>query len=153
MVVNTIKKTISGFTLIELLIVMGIMSVIVSFVVVTFPASQKKARDTQKKSDLRQYAITLEKYSNKTAGVYPLEPVAINLTVLCETKIFGEMTCPDNPDESDDYMYITNATGTEYAIWSELENESLDWAYCSGGLAGYLGKDKVPSATDLCPLD
>lgn len=63
-------QTSFGFTLMELLIVMAIMGILATFLIGNFTTSQKKGRDSQRKSDLRQIQEALEMYLNDK-GVYP----------------------------------------------------------------------------------
>jgi len=60
----------SGFTLIELLITVGVISILASIVVVVMPAQLKKARDTQRKSDLAKVQKALVLYY-QDKGRYP----------------------------------------------------------------------------------
>lgn len=59
-----------GFTLIELLIVIVIIGVLTSLLVVNFVGVRVRARDAQRKSDLRQIQSALELY-RADKGVYP----------------------------------------------------------------------------------
>src|SRR5512146_841885 len=60
-----------GFTLIELMIVMVIMGILAAIGVTAFMSSQTKARDAQRKGNLKAFAGALELYYNDK-GVYPL---------------------------------------------------------------------------------
>lgn len=53
-----------GFTLVELLVVMAILGILASITYAQFRTSQKKARDAQRKADLRNIATALEAYYN-----------------------------------------------------------------------------------------
>ncbi len=137
-----------GFTIIELLIAIAIIGSLAGIIFVTFPASQKRARDTQRKSDLKQYLASLGAYSNKTGGVYPAPGGTVNLTSLCTT--VGVSTCPDDPRApSQHYQYQADNSGTRFVLWASLENTSDDWAACSSGLSGIL--DSTPIDGD-CPI-
>lgn len=59
-----------GFTLIELLVVIAIIGVLVSFIVANFIGVKQRARDGQRKSDLRQIQAALEIY-RADQGSYP----------------------------------------------------------------------------------
>lgn len=60
-----------GFTLIELLIVIAIIGILATIVTVSLGASQQRARDVQRKSDLKQIQNALEVYFNNTNAHYP----------------------------------------------------------------------------------
>jgi len=59
-----------GFTLIELLVVISVIGILASIALVSFGPAQKQARDTQRKSDLKQIRTALELYYNDY-GYYP----------------------------------------------------------------------------------
>jgi len=61
----------NGFTLMEILIVMVLLGFLVTAGVASYTSSLTKSRDTKRKNDLRQIAITLEAYNNDV-GSYPL---------------------------------------------------------------------------------
>ncbi len=59
-----------GFTLIELLVVIVIIGVLASFLMTNYVGVRMRARDTQRKSDLRQIQSALEIYRSDV-GAYP----------------------------------------------------------------------------------
>lgn len=67
---DTMKQKKKGFTLIELLIVIVLIGILVTMGTFAFQASQKKSRDSRRKSDLSQVTRALEMY-NTDVGVYP----------------------------------------------------------------------------------
>ncbi|MFA6076751.1 MAG: type II secretion system protein [Candidatus Paceibacterota bacterium] len=64
------KKSKKGFTLIELLVVVAIISLLSSIVMASLNSARAKARDAQKKTELRQMATALEMYFDKN-NTYP----------------------------------------------------------------------------------
>lgn len=60
-----------GFTLIELLIVIAIIGVLATLLMVNFVGVRQRARDAQRKSDIRQIQSALELY-RADQGVYPV---------------------------------------------------------------------------------
>ncbi|OGY23644.1 MAG: hypothetical protein A2Y57_04005 [Candidatus Woykebacteria bacterium RBG_13_40_7b] len=66
-----IHKSQKGFTLTELLVVMTIFAILAALLMVTFQGATRKARDTKRKSDLKQVQAALEKYFQNT-GHYPI---------------------------------------------------------------------------------
>ncbi|MFH1792077.1 MAG: type II secretion system protein [Patescibacteria group bacterium] len=151
-----------GFTLIELLVVISIIGVLAALALVSFGPSQKQARDTQRKSDLKQYQTALENFANNNNSLYPsrkqVQKIS-NTVILCiPLGITGE--CPTDPKfDSDpsiyDYYYISDGSGngtitaTEYLLWSVLEGNGGYWVVCSGGKTGTT--TTAPTAV-TCPL-
>ena len=77
-----------GFSFIEILVVMGIISVLVSMVVVIIPTIQEKARQTKSKDNVRSLAtLMLSRRTERVTGGWPrysgknfvLSTVAFNL--------------------------------------------------------------------------
>jgi general secretion pathway protein G len=59
-----------GFTLIELLIVIAIIGVLSTLLMANFIGVRQRARDAQRKSDIRQIQAALEIYRSDS-GAYP----------------------------------------------------------------------------------
>jgi len=120
----------SGFTLIELLVVISIIGILAAMVTVSFTASQRQARDSARKSDLRQYQTTLESYANKTNGLYPVFAAATSASASLCTPL-GLATCPEDAKNASDstfeYKYQSDAGGTTYVLWDKLENVTGVW--------------------------
>ena len=60
----------AGFTLIELLVVIAIIGILTTFLVANFVGVKSRARDGQRKSDLRNIQAALEIYRSDKS-VYP----------------------------------------------------------------------------------
>lgn len=58
------KQQASGFTLIELLIVIAIIGLLATLAIVSLTGAQRKARDTKRIADAKQYQGALELYYN-----------------------------------------------------------------------------------------
>lgn len=139
-----------GFTLIELLVVISIIGVLASLALVSYTRSQKQARDTRRKSDLRQYQTALENYANQNNGLYP----TVTFASLCSTLGLGN-NCPNDPINQNDYNYSYYSNdGTVYVLSAKLEapsrSEKPYWLYCSNGKAGE--SSSLPS-DGTCPFD
>ncbi len=146
-----------GFTLIELLVVISIIGLLAGIALVSFTGSQKQARDTQRKSDLRQYSTSLEGFANKSGGFYPAI-TGTGISGLCTA--LNLSPCPEDPKNSQDpsynYQYSSDGTAgsnnaTKYVLWAKIENISNTyWVVCSTGQSG-----KVASSTTFgsggCP--
>jgi prepilin-type N-terminal cleavage/methylation domain-containing protein len=136
-----------GFTLIELLVVVSIIGILASLALVSYSRSQKQARDTRRKSDLRQYQTALENYANNNNGLYP----NVTFSNLCST--LGISNCPDDPlGGSNTYYYVYSTDQSDYSLRAILETYSnySNWVVCSNGKSGET--NTTPSQTNVCPL-
>lgn len=114
-----------GFTLVELLIVVAIISVLATLLMANFIGVRQRARDAQRKADIRQIQSALELYRSDQ-GNYP---AAVNNAVgACNSALTGgsstymqKIPCdPNSTYNSGDYYYTSS--GTAYQICSCLEN-------------------------------
>jgi len=145
----------SGFTLIELIVVVAILGTLATLVMIRFTGAQSSARDTRRQSDVRQYQNALEVYANRSNSLYPVYASAINVTTssFCNTEL--KLTnCPDDPQGANPYKYQSNASGTEYVVWTRLEKPNTAgnteyYIVCSNGSVGR--KETAPSSA-TCPL-
>lgn len=124
----------TGFTLIELLIVVAIIGILSTLLMTNFIGIRQRARDAQRKSDVRQMQSALELYRSDT-GSYPL-PSALSAlnSVACPTSSSFTysgttymQTIPCDPlgttyYHTGNYYYASN--GTTYTIYACLENSS-----------------------------
>jgi len=160
MIIQKNRKPNDGFTLIELLVVISIIGVLAGIALVSFSGAQKQARDTQRKSDLKQYQTSIEQFANNNNGFYPAHTTDITMsTTFCGAG--GEITtntCPEDPRNSEDptqvYQYISNGTNGlfdayDYVLWGKLETSGNYWVYCSTGLVDEI---VVEPASSVCPI-
>ena len=157
------KKLKTGFTLVELLVVISIISTLVTMAVVSFRSSQFRARDVQRKSDLRQYQNALELYANDNGGLYPVRNVLESAYVtLCSD--LGLSNCPQDPrgvsDSTLRYNYIAQghssiAAGqpgaSEYLLTATLEVTQEYWIVCANGSSGAMPQTTTISSS-VCPF-
>ncbi len=119
-----IRKS-KGFTLVELLIVISIIGVLTTLLMANFIGVRQRARDAQRKSDLRQIQSAFELYRSDQ-GSYP--------TILLDSPSpikspDGSATymqkVPKDPSGSSYYNsgnYSFSSTGTIYTLGACLEN-------------------------------
>lgn len=124
-----------AFTLVELLIVMGIMAVMATFFISGYTGVQKKARDATRKSDLNQLAKAMELYFNDYRRYPPESSGQIagcpsTSSTACvwgtgqftDTRTIYYKSVPADPVPAQTYIFRTDANGTYYKFYAELEN-------------------------------
>lgn len=115
MSLRTLRKQ-GGFTLLELLIVIVIIGILALLIIPNITSAPKKARDTQRKTDLRAIQKGLEEYY-VSYNVYPAV-----LTQLSDgsTGIPIIKTIPTDPNHNSTtpYTYIPLPTGGPYATYT-----------------------------------
>ncbi|MBI3954529.1 type II secretion system protein [Candidatus Collierbacteria bacterium] len=114
------KKNTKGFTLIELLIVMAIIGILAGLTAFNFQQARQRARDAERKNDLKQLQTALEIYKNDQT--YPDYPDSLtDLTSLMSS-------IPEDPMYELNETWLTydyTHTGTRtYQLRACLENKS-----------------------------
>lgn len=128
-----------GFTLVELMVVIVIIGVLVSIGTFAFQSSQKKSRDSRRKSDLNQVTKALEMYNNDV-GSYPAGGTTgtdVGKIIGCgdtpktacswggifsnTTKAIYMIKLPIDPTSSRTKYYYEKI-GTGYRLYTKLEN-------------------------------
>ena len=127
-----------GFTMIELLVVIGIMGILATVGLDNYLISQKKARDTQRKSDLNNIGKALESYY-QDYGKYPLSGTGGEQGLILGCGNGGGAACvwdgrspfatnkqtymtrlPTDPVSGNTYFYYSD--GMSFDLYSPLEN-------------------------------
>ena len=127
-----IKHFKKGFTLIELLIVIAIIGVLATLLMANFVGVRQRARDAQRKSDIRQIQAALEIYRSDN-GSYPLSAASPN-PLLCtnanglsvtsgSSTTYYMKKIPCDPNGSS-VSYSYSSAGTTYTLIACLENVS-----------------------------
>ncbi len=116
----------SGFTLLELLIVIVIIGILALLIIPNISSAPKKARDTQRKTDLRAAQKALEEYfvSNQA---YPISASATDITTALVPLSTGSApplkTIPTDPKNVSPYTYLyTSTDGQTFTLTACLEN-------------------------------
>lgn len=112
-----------GFTLIELLIVIAIIGVLAALLLVNLIGIRQRARDAQRKSDLRQIQSAIELYRADN-GSYPVNMPSCGQTLVGtgSTPPTYMQKIPCDPLTSSSYTYTSN--GTTYSLIACLENSN-----------------------------
>lgn len=126
-----------GFTLIELLIAIAIIGVLTTLLMTNFVGIRQRARDAQRKSDIRQMQSALELYRSDQ-GRYPStigSTYRLNSSTACPTSqslssgstvYMSKIPCDTlgtSVYNGGNYYYYS-ATGSTYVIAACLENTS-----------------------------
>lgn len=122
---NFIKKS---FTLIELLVVIAIIGMLSALFLPNFMGARERARDTQRKSDLKQIQKAFELYKqDQNPPAYPTSmPTANNCWssgVNCTGNIYMNKV-PTDPSPNRQYYLSTNNSTLTYTLCACLENNS-----------------------------
>ena len=127
-----------GFTLIELLIVIAIIGILSTLVMTNVVAVRQRARDGQRKADLRQLQSALELYRSDN-GTYPGSPLPTCGSPLTSGGTTYIQKIPCDPVNNGEYVYSYTSTGTTYTLVACLENvndpqrdPNDNRAYCTG---------------------
>ncbi len=146
----------NGFTLIELLIVISIITILATFGINTFAGAQKRSRDGERKSDLKNIQTALRLYYNEN-GSYPTSTGAGNARINgCGTAPNCNANCawnsawtcgastymgnlPGDPQGVNEYRY-QQIDSDNYTLQACLENTSdpqaideSDGSWCDSG--------------------
>jgi prepilin-type N-terminal cleavage/methylation domain-containing protein len=123
------KRHLTGFTLIELLVVISIIGVLSSIVLVSFSDVRENARNTKRKTDVRQIMTAMELYLNENK-VY-----ITSSNNLCKDDSIGNFltAVPEDP--------LSNTTTQKCYTWVDNTAPACDYKFCvyadlEGG-AGY----------------
>lgn len=113
-----------AFTLVEILVVTTIISLLVSFVAVSYASVSKSARDARRKTDVETIRAAIEQYRSNN-GTYPVAP---SLFTTCNNQ--GPISdasgtylaaVPQDPKHTLEQYYCW-ATASDYTIGAWLEN-------------------------------
>jgi type II secretion system protein G len=144
-VLKKLMRKESGFTLLELLIVIVIIGILALLIIPNITSAPKKARDTQRKTDLRAIQKGLEEYFVSN-NVYPTVASAgvadTVLTALTAGATPIMKTVPVDPKTPSaapfQYGYVS-AAGATYTLTGCLENSGDNGASTQAGASAVLG--------------
>lgn len=116
-----------AFTLIELLVVISLIGVLATLVISNMNSARERARDAQRKSDLRNIQTSLRLYYNDNGGYTPkAELDALWGSAWINDGITYMNILPKDPlSPTQDYVY-TYTDSDNYILMACLENKSDD---------------------------
>lgn len=129
-----------GFTLIELLIVISIIGILSALLLANFQDARARARDTERKNDLKQMKTALRLYYNDHQS-YPDDDDSGNIAAACGsagdtdcvwgTSLFGTSDTPymsvlpqDPMGDTRPYYYVQEDSGEGFSLYACIENKS-----------------------------
>jgi len=137
-----------GFTLVELLVVMAILGILAVVTLGNFRTSQIKARDAQRKSDLRQISNALEAYYNDYAGYPDSDSSGMIKACSCGD---GDLACTWNDPGQREFCDENNTVYMSMVPGDPLSDPSHSYCYYSEGnlyrLYAILENENDPEAT------
>ncbi|HET7713778.1 MAG TPA: prepilin-type N-terminal cleavage/methylation domain-containing protein, partial [Patescibacteria group bacterium] len=109
-----------GFTLVEVLVVLSLIGLVATIAVVNLPIIQKRARDAQRLTDLRQLQLVLEK-EIILSDVYPLSTGSFEIKDHSWGSLWAEHNyrLPKDPLSSQKYIYVSD--GQTYQLYANFE--------------------------------
>lgn len=136
----SLKRKQSGFTIVELLIVIVVIGILAALVVTTFAGIQRKARNTERETDVKAIHGQLEAYyaeNNAYPALAQLQDTAwvqanlkgLDLAALKDPKAAAGQDTPAGTASGTQYGYVANPAGcttaandcTEYTLTANLE--------------------------------
>lgn len=128
-----IKK---GFTLIELLVVIAIIGMLSALLLPNFMGARERARDSQRKSDLKQIQKAFEMYKqDQSPPAFPTELPSANNCWSSGANCTGNIYMnkfPRDPSPEKEYYYSVDNNSLTYTLCACLEN-SADPDKTTGG--------------------
>lgn len=126
------NKNIFGFTLVELLVVISIIGILTMIGAVAYSGAQKKARDTQRKTELDALSKALIMYYNDN-GVFPaftssqFFSSSVGLTGSGGIVYMAQIPKDPKDDVDTNFVYVykyNETTKKEFELFANLENKS-----------------------------
>ena len=135
------KNINKGFTLIELLVVIGIIAVLTGLITFNFNSARARARDVQRKNDMKAVQQALEIYRQDHGQLYPPTDTwdGFMATLKGNNVISTSFTDPKwalKANSWTQYTYVSNSPYLTFTLTACLENRA--------------DSDGVPGNAGLC---
>ena len=166
------SKKEKGFTLIELLVVVAIIGTLSGLVLVAMGGARKKARDSVRKSDMRQVLSGQEMYyGDMESYLTNAKKVTGTVEIPSYLRILHDPSCPGGTCTSGwankDYTWEANTVALDcndndydavadqwFCVWAELEVNAPHCASTTYMAASHKGTllvcDAEPTVSSLC---
>jgi type II secretion system protein G len=119
---NKLSVNKSGFTLIELLVVIAMIGILASLLMVNYIGIRARAKDAQRKSDLRQIQSALELYRSDSGG-YPASLPSCGSTLSYSGVTYmRQIPCDPINAAPFTYSYQNAYGGSSYTLGGCIEN-------------------------------
>lgn len=147
---NHRKRTNShAFTLLELLVVISIMAVLTTVGVVSYTTAQKKARDANRRTALRDIQNAFEQYFSICGykyGVTAAGDLTKNTSLICTDTVPATtlITYPGDP-LGGNYQCVGSCTITSYTVCPPV-------VVVNGAVSSYLETENCTTANQSCCL-
>lgn len=117
-----------SFTLIELLVVIAIIGSLSALFLPNFMAARERARDSQRKTDLRQIQKAFELYKQDQTptaipATLPISNICWSSGASCTGNIYMNKF-PDDPNRIPNNYYYVNSGNLTYTLCACLENKA-----------------------------
>jgi general secretion pathway protein G len=111
-----------GFTLIELLVVIVIIGILATLLMANYVGVRARARDTQRKSDLRQIQSALELYRSDVGTYLPSLPACGSSISSGGVTYMQKVPCDPTNSSPLVYQYQSAFSDSAYTLGACLEN-------------------------------
>jgi type II secretion system protein G len=122
-----------AFTLIELLVVVSIIGILATLVAANLYSARSRARDAERKSDLKNISTALRIYYNDKT-IYPATVgFSFGVPFTSGTMTYMEMV-PNDPLPGQVYQYTQTNSGDGFTLKACLENSSDSQGVAASGI-------------------